>query len=330
MRAACIVAPGRVEVTAVDDPTPGPDDVIVAVAAVGICGTDLHILAGEHGRLPVIPGHEIAGTVVAVGAGVAGPRVGDRVAIDPSLPCDACRWCRRGRQNLCETLGALGVTAAGGAAELVRAAARRCVVLPDHVDLHGAALIEPLSCAVRGYDVLQQRLGSSVVVYGAGTMGLLMLSLASRAGAVSVDVVDPNGDRLAVAGLIGCSASAAGADELDRGDGWDVVIDATGHPAAIADGLGRVARGGTFLQFGVSPPTTRVEISPYDVFSREITITGSRAVHNSFERAAELFAADFVDWRRIVTHQTPLADYATALDGFARGNGIKTQILPTP
>jgi 2-desacetyl-2-hydroxyethyl bacteriochlorophyllide A dehydrogenase len=328
MRAARIVAPGRVEVTSIDDPTPRPGDVIVAVAAVGICGTDLHILAGEHGRLPVVPGHEIAGTVVAVGADVRALLVGDRVAIDPTLPCDGCRWCRRGRQNLCETLGALGVTVDGGAAELVRAAANRCIVLPDDVDLQGAALIEPLSCAVRGYDVLQQRLGSSVVVYGAGTMGLLMLSLASRAGALSVDMIDPNRDRLAAAALIGCSASAAGADELDRAEGWDVVIDATGHPAAIADGLGRVARGGTFLQFGVSSPDARVEISPYDVFSREITITGSRAVHNSFERAAELFAAGFVDWRRIITNQTPLDDYAAALAGFARGDGIKTQVVP--
>jgi 2-desacetyl-2-hydroxyethyl bacteriochlorophyllide A dehydrogenase len=328
MRAARIVAPGQVEVTAVDDPSPGPDDVIVAVAAVGICGTDLHILAGEHGRLPVIPGHEIAGTVVAVGAGVGTPRVGDRVAIDPSLPCDACRWCRRGRQNLCESLGALGVTVAGGAAELVRSPARRCIVLPDDVDVRGAALIEPLSCAVRGYDVLRQQLGASVLVYGAGTMGLLMLSLAARTGAVSVDVVEPNDARRTVADAIGCTASAAGADALDREHGWDVVIDATGHPAAIQDGLGRVARGGTFLQFGVSSPDARVEIAPYDVYHRELTITGSMAVLNSFERAAELFAAGFVDWRRIVTHQSPLADYAAALDGFARGEGIKTQICP--
>ena len=94
---------------------------IVEVAAVGLCGTDLHILAGEHGVLPVVPGHEVTGTVVAAGAESGEVRVGDRVAVDPSLPCRACRFCRRGRENLCLTLGALGVTTAGGAADYMRA-----------------------------------------------------------------------------------------------------------------------------------------------------------------------------------------------------------------
>ena len=169
MRAAVITAPGTVEVTTVDDPAPARDEVVVEVAAVGICGTDLHILAGEHGRLPVIPGHEVSGTVVATGADVDATMVGARVAIDPTLPCWSCRQCRRGRTNLCDTLGALGVTTAGGAAELLAAPARSCVVLPDDVDLAGAALIEPLSCAVHGFDVLRMHLGARVLLYGAGT-----------------------------------------------------------------------------------------------------------------------------------------------------------------
>jgi 2-desacetyl-2-hydroxyethyl bacteriochlorophyllide A dehydrogenase len=326
VRAARIVAPGQIEITTVDDPVPGPIDVVVEVAAVGLCGTDLHILAGEHGRLPVIPGHEIAGTVVAVGADVVGVRVGDAVAVDPSLPCESCRMCRRGRQNLCDTLGALGVTVDGGAAELVRARANRCVVLTDGVDLHGAALIEPLSCAVRGYDVLRQHLGSSVLVYGAGTMGLLMLELARRTGAVAVDVVEPNDERRAAAEAIGCSRAAADGESLD-GE-WDVVIDATGSAEAIRDGLTRVARGGTFLQFGVASPEARVEIAPYTIYNSEITITGSMAVLHSFERAAEMFAAGFVDWHRIVTDQVPLDDYASALDAFARARASRPRSSP--
>src|SRR4029077_72059 len=96
VRAVVMTAPGAIEVTTIDDPTPGSDDVIVEVAAVGLCGTDLHILAGEHGVLPVVPGHEVTGSVVAAGADARDVRVGDRVAVDPSLPCRACRFCRRG------------------------------------------------------------------------------------------------------------------------------------------------------------------------------------------------------------------------------------------
>ena len=121
-----MTAPGVVEITSLDDPAPGPGEVVLDVAAVGLCGTDLHVLAGEHGRLPVVPGHEVTGTVVALGSGVDRLRVGDRVAVDPNLPCRACRWCRSGRENLCPDLGALGVTTTGGAAELMAAPAASC------------------------------------------------------------------------------------------------------------------------------------------------------------------------------------------------------------
>jgi len=322
-----MTAPQALEVTTIDDPTPGPDDVIVEVAAVGLCGTDLHILAGEHGTLPVVPGHEATGTIVALGSEVRHLRVGDRVAVDPSLPCRACRFCRRGRENLCLTLGALGVTAAGAAAEYLRVSAERCIVLAEHVDLKGATLIEPLSCVVRGYDVLRTALGASVLVYGAGTMGLLLLEVAKHTGPRSVHVVDPIAQRVERAISLGCTAASDSADAFDEGE-WDVVIDATGNSAAIQDGLARVARGGTFLQFGVAHPETRVEISPYAIYNHELTITGSMAVLHSFERAADLFAVGLIDWRALITSQRPLDEYADALESFRRGEGVKSQVLP--
>ena len=323
-----MTAPGAIEVTSIDDPTPEPDEVIIEVAAVGLCGTDLHILAGEHGVLPVVPGHEVTGTVVATGAECRDVRVGDRVAVDPSLPCGACRFCRRGRGNLCLTLGALGVTTAGGAAEFMGASGSRCIVLPDQVDLHGATLIEPLSCVLRGYDVLRTALGASVLIYGAGTMGLLLLEVAKRTGPRSVHVVDPNNERATRATALGCTAAAPSVAALDAAEKWDVVIDATGNAEAIQDGVGQVTRGGTFLQFGVASPEARVSISPYVIYNHEITITGSMAVLHSFERAADLFATGIVDWRAFITSQRALADYADALASFGRGEGVKTQVLP--
>ncbi|MFI8232398.1 zinc-dependent alcohol dehydrogenase family protein [Streptomyces sp. NPDC085900] len=329
MKAAVIEAPGQVTVTTMPDPTPGPREVVVDVAACGLCGTDLHILQGEFApTLPVVPGHEFAGEVVGLGSEVTELALGDRVAVDPSLYCNECRYCRAGRNNLCDRWQAIGVTVAGGAAEYAVAPVANCVRLPDHVDVQDAALIEPLSCAVRGYDVLNSRLGAHVLIYGSGTMGLMMLELAKRTGAASVDVVDLNPERLATAEKLGCSQAALSADELGRPAGWDVVVDATGNAAAIQDGLERVAKAGTFLQFGVSDYATTATISPYRIYNQEITITGSMAVLHSYERAAELFATGVLDPQIFISHRLPLTQYPQALDQFAAGQGRKIVVLP--
>jgi 2-desacetyl-2-hydroxyethyl bacteriochlorophyllide A dehydrogenase len=329
MRAAVIRESHEVDVITVEDPVPGPRDVVIEVAACGICGTDLHILDGEFApSLPIIPGHEFAGTVVARGSEVSEIAEGQRVAVDPSLYCNECHYCRLGHNNLCERWNAIGVSVPGGAAQFALAPVGNCVPLPDHVRLEDAALIEPLSCAVRGYDVLTSQLGSHVLIYGSGTMGLMMLELAKRTGAASVDVIDINPARLSTAATLGCSATATSADELDRPRGWELVIDATGVGQAIQDGLSRVAPGGTFLQFGVSSPDTRVMIEPYRIYNKEITITGSMAVLHSYERAAELFAAGVLDPDVLISDRLPLANYPEALARFKSGAGRKIQVLP--
>ncbi|NEA66090.1 zinc-dependent alcohol dehydrogenase family protein [Streptomyces sp. SID12488] len=329
MKAAVIESAGKAVVVEVPDPTPGPREVVVEVAACGLCGTDLHILQGEFApTLPIVPGHEFAGEVVGVGTAVTELATGDRVAVDPSLYCHECRYCRTGHNNLCERWAAIGVTTAGGAAQYAVAPVANCVRLPDHIRTQDAALVEPLSCAVRGYDVLQSRLGAHVLIYGSGTMGLMMLELAKRTGAASVDVVDINAQRLSTAQLLGVTGSATSADELERPQGWDVVVDATGNAAAIQDGLDRVAKAGTFLQFGVADYATRVTIDPYRIYNQEITITGSMAVLHSFERAAELFAAGVLDPEIFISDRLPLAQYPQALDQFAAGMGRKIVVVP--
>lgn len=329
MRAAVIAGVGQVEVATVEDPVPGPREVVVEVAACGICGTDLHILQGEFApTLPVVPGHEFAGTVVAIGSDVTEVRTGENVAVDPSLYCHECYYCRQGRDNLCENWNAIGVSVPGGAAQYAKAPVGNCVRLPENVDVRDAALIEPLSCAVRGYDVLRTQLASHVLIYGAGTMGLMLLELAKKTGAATIDVVDVNIDRLAGALELGCSTAAISASEIDRPRGWDVVIDATGNAKAIQDGLERVGKGGTFLQFGVSDYAARATIEPYRIYNQEITITGSMAVLHSYERAAELFAQGVLNPDFFITDRIPLDDYPAALDRFSRGIGRKIQVLP--
>ncbi|MFI1486004.1 zinc-dependent alcohol dehydrogenase family protein [Streptomyces sp. NPDC020747] len=329
MKAAVIESVGRAVVAEVPDPTPGPREVVVEVAACGLCGTDLHILQGEFApKLPIVPGHEFAGEVVGVGTLVTELSLGDQVAVDPSLYCYECRFCRTGHNNLCERWAAIGVTTAGGAAQYAVAPVANCVKLPEHIRTQDAALVEPLSCAVRGYDVLNSRLGAHVLIYGSGTMGLMMLELAKRTGAASVDIVDINAQRLTTAERLGVSASATSADELERPQGWDLVVDATGNAAAIQDGLGRVAKAGTFLQFGVADYATRVTIDPYRIYNSEITITGSMAVLHSFERAAELFANGVLDPETFISDRLPLDQYPQALEQFASGVGRKIVVLP--
>jgi 2-desacetyl-2-hydroxyethyl bacteriochlorophyllide A dehydrogenase len=333
VKAAVISEPGKVSVETVPDPSPGPREVVVAVAGCGICGTDLHILEGEFApTLPVVPGHEFAGEVVAVGHDVTEVATGDQVAVNPSLHCGECHYCRRARGNLCENWAAIGVTTAGGAADYAVAPVKNCFKLPEGVATADAALIEPLSCAVRGFDVLPRVLADHYLIYGAGTMGLMMMELAKRAGAGSVSVVDINPTRLETARALGCTATATSADELTPSHprGWEVVIDCTGVAAAIRDGLARVDRGGTFLQFGVSSYDARVEIEPYKIYNQEITITGSMAVLHSFERAGDLFASGVLRPGVMISDRIPLADYATALEQFKAGVGRKIQVVPTP
>jgi 2-desacetyl-2-hydroxyethyl bacteriochlorophyllide A dehydrogenase len=329
MRAAVITAPGEVEVTTVPDPSPGPREVVVAVAGCGICGTDLHILDGEFApTLPVVPGHEFAGEVVAIGRDVTEVALGDRVAVDPSLHCGECYYCRRGRGNLCERWAAIGVTTSGGAADFAVAPVANCFRLSESLASADAALIEPLSCAVRGFDVLQPQLGDHFLIYGAGTMGLMMMELAKRAGAASVSMVDLNPTRLETAKLLGCTATVASADELDRPRGWDVVIDCTGVVAAIEDGLARVGKGGTFQQFGVSAEQAVATWSPFRIYNEEIRIVGSMAVLHSFERAGELLEAGVLDPAVFISDRFDLEDYPEALDQFKQGIGRKIQVQP--
>jgi len=329
MKAVVIAGPGDVEVTTVEDPSPGPLDVVVAVSVCGLCGTDMHILGGElpSARYPVIPGHELSGEVVAVGRDVTNLAVGTRVAVDPNMPCGTCRYCQIGRDNLCANYSAVGVTRDGGLAEFVAVPAQSCYPVPQTFTTAAAGLVEPLSCAVHGLNRLPRRPGTDYLVYGAGTMGLMMAALARAATAASVSVVDPNRTRLAFAENLGVDAAVTDADALEYPDGFEVVIDATGAIAAIEDGLGRVRKGGTFLQFGVADPTHSARFSPYLVYNQEIDIIGSMAVHNSFQPAIDLLGSG-LDLDPLVSDVFTLEKFDDAVACFRAGTARKIHIMP--
>ncbi|MEU1782255.1 zinc-dependent alcohol dehydrogenase family protein [Streptomyces abikoensis] len=330
MRAVVVTGPGEARLTETADPVPAPGEVVVEVSSCGLCGTDMHILGGElpSAGYPLVPGHELTGRVVALGAGVTAPAVGARVAVDPNLPCGACHYCRIGRGNLCDDYSAIGVTRDGGFAEFVAVPARCAYVLPDELSDAAAGLVEPLSCAVHGLNRLPRRPGEHYLIYGAGTMGLMMAAVVRGAGAASVSVVDVNAERLAFAESFAADAVATDADVLDRPQGFEVVIDATGVVAAIEDGLTRVRKGGTFLQFGVADPARTAAFSPFAVYNREIDIIGSMAVHNSFQPAIDLLAAG-LDLDPLVSDVFGLEGFDEAVAAFRAGTGRKLHIVPT-
>ncbi|MHB8263641.1 MAG: zinc-dependent alcohol dehydrogenase family protein [Acidimicrobiales bacterium] len=330
MKAVVIDKPRFIAVREVPDPTPARGGLVVRVEVCGVCGTDLHIADGEFPPTPypIIPGHEFAGEVVAVGPDtVLGPAVGDRVAVDPSLFCGSCGYCRAGRGNLCENWGAIGDTVDGAFAEYVAAPAANAYRLPDHVDFAQGAMIEPLSCAVHGLHQLGSVLGSSVLLVGAGTMGLLLQQLLLHAGASGVTVLDKVAGRLEVARKLGASTVAASVGELD-GERFDVAVDATGVPAVIEEAFGAIRRGGRLLIFGVAPTEAAVALSPFRIYNDEITVVGSMAVLNSFGTATELMASGVVDAGALLGQPFALSSFTDALDQVRSGEGIKIQVTP--
>ncbi len=330
MRAVIIDKPGQVRVGTAPDPTPKADQIVVEVAACGVCGTDLHILDGEFPPTPypIIPGHEFAGTVVAVGQAVRGLAEGTRVAVDPSLYCGACEYCRIGRGNLCGDWNAVGDTVDGAFARFVAVPAANAYRLPEELGMREAAMIEPLSCAVHGVDQLGRVLGRRVLVVGAGTMGLLIGQLLQRSGAAEVAVVDRNTSRLEIARGFGFTT---GTDVGGLpGPGFDIAVDATGVPAAIESAFDALRRGGTLLVFGVADAAARISLSPFRVYNDEIKVIGSMAVLDSYGDAVDLIARGAVDVTPLLGQAFPLDGFTDAVQAVRAGTGTGTKVHVMP
>ena len=338
MRAVIIDAPGIIRVDNVPDPTPRPDEVLVRVGACGICGTDLHIIDGDSplARYPIIPGHEFAGEVVAVGSDVAqrygkeNITVGSRVAVEPNLYCGYCDSCRTGHENLCLNYAALGVTTNGAVAQYVTVPVAKAYALPDNMSFREGALIEPVSCAVHGMHILNPRSGDTFLIVGAGTMGVLLLQLAVRGGASRVAMVDVNAQRLALAEQLGPTRTYSDIKQAlkDEPLGFNCVIDATGVAPVIENAFMAVKRGGKLLIFGVASNEARISLSPFRIYNDEITIIGSMAVLFSFQAALDLISTGVINTEAMLTKALPLQDFLEALDMVRYGKGVKTQILP--
>lgn len=336
MKAAVLY--GRHDLRVEERPAPaaGPGEVLIQVAFCGICGSDVHafegIEANIHGR-PSGPrplGHEVAGVVAAVGEGVWSCRPGDRVTCVPWAPCGACYYCRRGLVNHCLYKHLLG----GAMAEYCLAPATAVHVIPAAMSLRRAALAEPLSCALWAIDLAQIVSGATVGIIGGGTIGLLLLTLARAGGATRTLLSEPHPLRRQVAAALGAdlivdprtSDLEAEVMALTDGIGCDVVFEAVGHPATVAGALRIARRAGTVVIVGVADPAARLEISPFDIYARELTIKGCFTRRLTFDRGLQWLAT--LDLDPIITHVLPLTEIGQAMEHARTGSGAKVLVAP--
>ncbi len=327
------------EVREVPEPLPGAGEVVVAVAAAGICGSEIEAFVSRSPRRPppLILGHEFCGEVVAVGAGVPGVEAGERVVVNSLITCGRCPACLDGMSHLCPARGVFGMSRPGAFAELVAVPAACLVPLPEKISPIQGALVEPLANAVHVFGLVRERFPETVVVIGAGTIGLMALQVARAAGAFRLVAVDTNDARLEFAHALGAEpvfnpsreAVVPAVREFTRGRGADVVIDAVGTSDTRRTAVTAARPGGAVVWIGLHADGT--EVSGHDVVLGERAIFGSYAVTpRDLRTAIGLFAHGKIELKPWV-RPFPLEDGARVFRQLASDpprDFIKAVLLP--
>src|SRR5829696_5948902 len=332
MRAAVLHAPGQIRIEERARPRPGAREVLVQITAVGVCGSDVHYY--EHGRIgpfvveaPLVLGHESAGRVVELGEGATRHAVGDRVTLEPGVPCGRCRECRAGRYNLCADVVFFATPPVDGAfAEFVNIHEDFAFTLPDALSDEEGALMEPLSVGVWACRKAGVSAGDRVLITGAGPIGLLALQCARAFGATEVTVSDVNPHRLEVARRTGATATATPGDDL--GDDFDALIECSGHPDALTAGIKALRPAGTAVLVGMGPEEEGT--LPLSVIQgREIWVTGTFRYANTYPAAIALAASGRVDLKAIMSRRFALDEAEAALRaGHEDPASVKPLVLP--
>lgn len=321
MKALLLSEYNHLEIKDLPSPTPGPEELLIRVAACGICGSDVHGYDGSSGRRipPIVMGHEAAGTVEAVGSDVQKFKAGDRVTFDSTIYCGTCDFCLKGAINLCDNRQVLGVSCgeysrAGAFAEYLAVPARIAYHLPENLGFSEAAMLEAVSIALHGVAVSEMIGEETVLVIGAGMIGLLLLQAARAAGSSRVFISDVDPTRLKLAADLGADQTiqASGAPlveeilRLTDGRGVDVVLEAVGRDETISTGIDCVRKGGTVTLVGnISPQVT---LPLQKVVSRQIRLQGSCASAGEYPQAMELIANGKIKVASLITAVAPLSD----------------------
>ena len=313
MRALRLVGPSEFEIVETSRPEPGADETLVRVRACGICGSDVHGMDGSTGRRvpPVVMGHEAAGTIEAVGTGVEGWAVEDRVTFDSTVYCGACDYCLRGEVNLCDRRQVLGVSCAefrrdGAFAEYVAVPARILYRLPDGLDFERAAMVEPVAIALHAVARSGIGKGGSAAVFGVGMIGLLVVQALRARGVGRIVAVDLDEAKLKLAREFGATHTAFDAPV-------DAAFEVVGIAPTIRAAIENTRKGGTVVLVGNLSPS--VEIPLQAVVSRELSLLGSAASQGEYPEALLMIADGRIDVRPLLSAQSSLED---APDFFAR------------
>ncbi len=311
----------QLEIAEVPAPAAGAGEVLVRVAACGICGSDVHGYDGSSGRRipPVVMGHEAAGVVEAVGEGVSRFAVGDRVTFDSTVFCGACTFCLRGEVNLCEQRQVMGVSCgeyrrAGAFAEYIAVPERIVYRLPDSLGFAEAAMLEAVSVALHAVRVAELQGGETALVIGAGMIGLLTMQAARAQGCSQVLIADIDATRLKMAAEAGAdrtieTSGAALVDEVMRltgGRGVDVVVEAVGREETVNAAIDCVRKGGTVVLVGNIAPTVSLPLQK--VVTRQIRLQGSCASAGEYPEAMRLIAEGTIRVEPLITAVAPLSE----------------------
>lgn len=340
MKCSVFMGKGKIVTVEREMPKAGPGEVVVRVMAAGVCGTDVHIYSGEAGsadvRPPVVLGHEFAGEVVEIGAGVGSLAVGDKVTVDPNIYCGKCDYCRNGKIQLCEHLSAIGVTRDGGFAQYCLAPEAQAFRLNADVDCEAGALAEPIACCLHGIDIANILPGQTVCVIGGGAIGLIMAQLARLSGASKVIVSEPVEGRRKIALELGVDAVI----DPFKGDvneqieavtgkpGVDAVIECVGLVSATKQAFQIAGKGASIVLFSVPKPGATFELPLFDVYKKELRIAGSFINPSTHLRAANLVNAGKLNLKPILTHRYPLAQLEQAIKKQTDGDSIKVLVKP--
>ncbi len=336
MRASVLVEKGVIELQERPVPRPLPGEVLVRVAAVGVCGSDVHYY--QHGaigdfvvREPLVLGHEISGQVVAVGEGVDAARVGERVAVDPQRPCRQCRACKTGRFNLCPFMEFYATPPVDGTfCEYVTAPADMAFAVPDSLSDESAALLEPLSVGIWAAHKAQVGPGDQVLVAGAGPIGAMVAQAVRARGATDVvvtDFVDSRRERITSFGATRALHPVADAEELAAMRA-DAFVDCTGATPAVLSGIRSVRPGGTAVLVGMGADEMPVPVSL--VASREITLTGVFRYVDTWPRGIALTTSGAVHLDDMVTHRYSLEQVEEALNADSDPLSMKAVVVVHP
>ncbi|MDQ0217418.1 zinc-dependent alcohol dehydrogenase [Peribacillus cavernae] len=301
MKAAVTHAAGDLKIENVPVPEIQDNEVLIQVKACGICGTDPHIYNGHFpAPMPLIQGHEFSGEVVKVGSAVSSVAVGDRVTADINISCGNCYFCRIGQKLFCENITQLGVHIDGAFAEYVKAPENNVYKLPEGMTWDEGAYIEPLACVIRGQERAKVGMGDTVAIIGAGPMGLAHAILAKLNGAGRVIISEMNQTRIQKAKDLGIDVVIDASEKdsvqevlnLTEGRGADVVFEVVGSMPTYRQAFQMVRRGGTLVAYGAAPADHTLEIKPFEIYSKELTIVGSYAgTYGTWVKAIQLISS---------------------------------------